>query len=185
VGTFIARFSAGKDSPALENGLITQDYLPSADDTADPWIALFRAIHATYEPQEPFDNMTVYGMAAAYTFTDALWRAGRHPTRQSIVDLVNDGAVNLGGPGLVPLQYSAMDHDGYPGEQIGEVQDGKLILAGPVFVTHLSGPVFARPVIESAPPREPLRQADRGDREHSVTVDPGCLCWRLCDVQDR
>jgi len=60
------------DSPAsaaLENGLVTQDYLPSASDTASPWISLFREIHDTYQPQAPFDNMTVYGMAAAYAFT--------------------------------------------------------------------------------------------------------------------
>ena len=58
------------------------------------WIKLFRKVHDTYEAQQPFDNMTVYGMAAAYTFVRALQLAGRNPTRQSIVAALNSGAAN-------------------------------------------------------------------------------------------
>jgi Periplasmic binding protein len=152
VGRLIEQFSGGKASPALENGLITQDYLPSASDTANPWIALFRKIHDTYQPQAPFDNMTVYGMTAAYLFTRALQAAGPDPTRQSIIAAVNLGAVNFGGPGLVPLDYSPVNHDGYPGEQIGTVRNGGIVLSGPVYVTHGSGPVIALPPATTTPP---------------------------------
>ncbi len=106
VGGLIRQFSGGKASPALENGLITQDYLPSASDTANPWIALFRQIHDTHDTWAPFDNMTVYGMTAAYLFIRALQAAGPRPTRQSVITAVNSSAVNLGGPGLIPLDYS-------------------------------------------------------------------------------
>jgi ABC-type branched-subunit amino acid transport system substrate-binding protein len=153
VGTLIRQFSGGKASPALEDGLITQDYLPPASDTANPWIRLFRQIHDTYEPQAPFDNMTVYGMAAAYAFTRALQYAGPHPTRQSIIAAVNSGAVNSGGPGLIPLGYSPLNHDGYPGEQIGIVRNGGIMLTGPVYITRNNGPVIAVPPVITIPPR--------------------------------
>jgi hypothetical protein len=161
VGSFIARFSGGKASAALENGLVTEDYLPSSSDTANPWIRLFRQIHDAYEPQAPFDNMAIYGMAAGYTFTDALWHAGRNPTRESILDAVNAGRIDFGGPGLLPLQYAAFDHDGYPGEQIGRVENGDLVLSGPVFETHLAGPVIPREPARTVPPRALTEGAPR------------------------
>lgn len=152
VGSLITRFSQGKAGPSLENGLITQDYLPSASDVANPWIQLFRQIHDTYEPQAPFDNMTVYGMAAAYAFTRALEAAGPDPTQRSIVAAVDFGAVNFGGPGLIPLAYSPLNHDGYGGEEIGVVQDGGIQLSGPVYLTHDDGPVIAVPPVTFDPP---------------------------------
>jgi branched-chain amino acid transport system substrate-binding protein len=152
VAGWIARYSAGKGSPALENGLVTQDYLPSATGTANPWIRAFRRIHENHEPDAPFDNMTVYGMAAAYTFTQALRQAGRDPTRQSIIAAIDHGAVNTSGPALVALRDSVRDHDGYPGEQIGRIANRKLVLSGPVYETGLSGPVTAHRAARSPLP---------------------------------
>jgi branched-chain amino acid transport system substrate-binding protein len=152
VASLIEQFSGGIAAPALEGGLITQDYLPSASDTANPWIQLLRQIHDTYQPQAPFDNMTVYGMAAAYNFTRALQAAGPNPTRQSIVAAMNFGAVNFGGAALVPLAESPFSHDGYPGEQVGTVQNGGIILSGPVYITHDNGPVIPLPPIVTQPP---------------------------------
>jgi ABC-type branched-subunit amino acid transport system substrate-binding protein len=153
VGGLLQRFSGGKAGPALEDGLITQDYLPSAADTHNPWISLFRQIHDTYEAKAPFDNLTVYGMAAAYEFTRALRAAGPKPTRQSIVAAVNAGRVNVGGPGLVPLDYSPLNHAGYAGEQIGVVHNGVIMLNGPAFVTHDDDPIIAVDVTTTRPPR--------------------------------
>jgi hypothetical protein len=146
-----AWFSGGRAGSALENGLIAQDFLPSAADPTNPWIALFRQIHDRYEPQAPFDNLTVYGMAAAFTFSRALFAAGPHPTRASIVAAINRGAVNVGGPGLAPLDYSPANHAGYAGEQIGTVRDDAFDLSGPVFVTHDAGPVIAVPARRTIP----------------------------------
>jgi ABC-type branched-subunit amino acid transport system substrate-binding protein len=153
VAGWIGRLSGGNASPDLENGLVTQDYLPASNDTANAWITLFRKIHDAYEPNEPFDNMTVYGMAAAYTFTRALEHAGTNPTRRSIVAAIDSGAVNSAGPGLVQLDDSAQDHDGYPGEEIGTVQNGGIVLSGPVRYVGRSGKVAARPAITTSPPR--------------------------------
>jgi ABC-type branched-subunit amino acid transport system substrate-binding protein len=153
VAGWIARLSGGKANPDLENGLVTQDYLPAANDSTNAWIKLFRRIHDTYEPQVPFDNMTVYGMAAAFAFTQALQHAGVHPTRQSIVAAINAGAANADGPGLVQLNDSAHDHDGFPGEEIGTVQNGGIRLNGPIYTQGPSGAVVARPVTTTSPPR--------------------------------
>jgi hypothetical protein len=145
VAGLIQRFSAGRASPALENGLITQDYLPSASEAANRWIALFRRIHDAYEPQTPFDNLTVYGMAAAFNFTEALRAAGPNPTRQSIVAALNAGAVNFGGPGLTPLAYSPRNHAGYAGIRTGTVNNGAIVLSGPIRITHDTGPIITLP----------------------------------------
>jgi branched-chain amino acid transport system substrate-binding protein len=155
VATWLARLSGGKASPALENGLVTQDYLPSAGDTSNPWIRLFLKIHNIYEPRAPFDNMTTYGMAAAYTFVRALARAGRNPTRESIESAIEHGAVNLSGPALIPLKDSGTDHDGFPGEQIGKIENGTLVLSGPAYETSEAGPVISHRISRSAPPRQP------------------------------
>jgi hypothetical protein len=153
VGTFIQRFSGGKASPALEDGVLTEDFLPSAADATNPWIKLFRQIHDTYEPQQPFDNPTVFGMTVAFDFTEALRAAGPNPTRESIVAAVNRGALNVGGPGLVPLDFSFVNHGGYAGERVGTVSDGAIVLAGPVFLVHDTGPILVVPANRARPPR--------------------------------
>jgi ABC-type branched-subunit amino acid transport system substrate-binding protein len=152
VGGLIQQFSRGNVSPSIEDGLITQSHLPSAADTANPWIRVFRQVHDRYEPSAPFDDNTVYGMAAAVVFVQALQQAGRNPTRASIVAAVNRGAVNAGGPGLVALPFSATDHDGYPGEQIGTVRNGAIVLSGPVFESGPSGAVTPHSIAHSTPP---------------------------------
>lgn len=154
VGPVITQFSRGRLSPALEDGLITQAHLPSAGDTADPWIRLFRKAHDQYDQAQPFDNLTVYGMAAAALFVQALRQAGQNPTRESIVAAIDRGAVNAGDPGVVSLDYSAGNHDGYPGAQVGTIRDGSLVLSGPAYVSGPGGSVTARPVVSTTPPRE-------------------------------
>jgi ABC-type branched-subunit amino acid transport system substrate-binding protein len=151
VAGVIQQFSRGKASPAIENGLITQAHLPSATDGDNAWIRLFRQVHDQYEPNQPFDNMTVYGMAAAALFVQALRQAGPNPTRSSIVSAINRGAVNAGGPGLVSLGYSARNHDGYPGAQIGSIQNGSLVLSGPAYEESPAGAVTAHTLVSSTP----------------------------------
>jgi ABC-type branched-subunit amino acid transport system substrate-binding protein len=152
VGLYLQRFSGGRAGVAMENGVSTLDYLPSSSDADNSWVRLFRQVHDTYEPQQPFDNMTVYGMAAAYTFTRALRLAGRNPTRQSIVAAVNSGAVNADGPGLASFDFSRGNHAGFSGEQVGIVRDGGIVLSGPVYVTHDTGPIVVRRPSSASPP---------------------------------
>ncbi len=57
------------------------------------------------------------------------------------------------GPGLGPLRFSADDHSGYGGLQIGKVQGGKSVLSGPVFTTDDgSGEVKESELSQEAPP---------------------------------
>ena len=61
---------------------------------SNSWIALFQKVHQQYIPQLPFDGNVLYGRALAYTFVDALQRAGANPTRQSIVDTIETQKLN-------------------------------------------------------------------------------------------
>ena len=75
LGTMFEAFSKGQASTALIEGAITDGYIPSVAQTSNSWIGLFKKIHDQYEPSAPFDFPTVYGMASAYTFAQAL----KHP----------------------------------------------------------------------------------------------------------
>jgi ABC-type branched-subunit amino acid transport system substrate-binding protein len=118
----LGKFSAGKAGADLLNGIVTDSYLPALNDTADPWTALFKKVHDQYVPNLPFDGNVEYGMAAAYTFAQALKAAGKNPTRQSLIDAVEAGGFK--GPGLAPFRFSKDSHAGYTGVRIG-VLDGK------------------------------------------------------------
>src|SRR5436190_1984865 len=76
VGGLLKAFSKGKANTALIEGAYTNGYLPSVNDTSNPWIALFKKIHDQYDAKAPFDGNVEYGMAAAYTFAAALKAAG-------------------------------------------------------------------------------------------------------------
>ncbi|HVV30950.1 MAG TPA: ABC transporter substrate-binding protein [Mycobacteriales bacterium] len=140
---------------ALLDGMITASYLPSPDDAANPWIALFRKIHDA-DPDlagEPFDANVVYGMAAASTFAQALAAAGPEPTRASLLAALTAAPLDPTGPGLTALTYSATDHGGFRGLQIGTVQGGRLTLGGPVYSTDAgTGPVRTVPAVHPVVP---------------------------------
>ena len=141
VGGLLKSFSKGKADTALIEGAYTDGYLPSVDDTSNPWIALFKKIHDKYDAKAPFDGNVEYGMAAAYTFAAALKAAGDDPTRQGIVDALNAGKV-APGPGTVPYRYAKDDHGGFGGVQIGHIVNGKIKLIGQPMVTDpASGPI--------------------------------------------
>jgi len=112
--TLVGRLGdAGK--PLLE-GLIGAGYLSSVDDTANPWIQLFRRINDQYNKGVEFDGNVLYGMSVGYVFVQALQRAGKDLTRDSIVAAIEKGGFK--GPGIVPLQYSKTDHSGLKPEYI-------------------------------------------------------------------
>ncbi|HWA64838.1 MAG TPA: ABC transporter substrate-binding protein [Mycobacteriales bacterium] len=127
----------GKD---LIQGIITDGYLASPSDPSNSWIQLFKKIHDTYIPKLPFDGNVEYGMAAAYTFAQALEAAGQNPTRESLVQAVEKGGFT--GPGLVPFGYSASDHSGYIGTQIGIIKGLAISPVGtPETTDDGSGPI--------------------------------------------
>jgi branched-chain amino acid transport system substrate-binding protein len=104
----------------LIQGLITDAYLPGSTDTSNSWIQLFTKVHDKYISNIPMDGNVVYGMSLAYLFAQAVTRAGKDLTRQSLLDAINKGGFT--GPGLVATQYSASNHNGYAGVQMVKIE---------------------------------------------------------------
>jgi ABC-type branched-subunit amino acid transport system substrate-binding protein len=121
---------------ALTTGIISDGYLPSVGDTSNSWIALFKKVHDQYDAKAPFDGNVLYGMGAAYTFVQAMLKAGRNPTRADLVSAINSGLSQ--GPEVAPFAYSNTDHDGVTGAYIGIINNGVLTQEGPVLVTDTS-----------------------------------------------
>jgi branched-chain amino acid transport system substrate-binding protein len=142
----------GSANASLENGVISDNYLPSEFDATNPWIKLFKQIHDRYDASEPFDGNTVYGMSSGYLFVQALKGAGKNPTRQSIVNALNANGASYKGPGLVPFGFSKNYHGGYLGAQIGTVNNGQIITTGPVYQTRDTGPITIYSGGQPAPP---------------------------------
>jgi branched-chain amino acid transport system substrate-binding protein len=127
---------SGSFGDSLIQGIITDSYLPSLGEGSNSWIALFTKIHNEYIPTLPMDGNVLYGMAAAYTFVQAMFKAGRNPTRQDLVSAVNGGLPQ--GVSVAPYAYSSTDHDGITGAYVAEVESGVLVALGPVQVTDNS-----------------------------------------------
>jgi branched-chain amino acid transport system substrate-binding protein len=84
---------AAKSSSAdAVNGIISVQYWMDPAETryAKPGaIDLYRSIMSKYNPQGNVkDSFNVYGMAQAWTFVDALKRAGKRPTRASLMKAI-------------------------------------------------------------------------------------------------
>ena len=117
----------------LINGIITDGYLPSAGETGNSWIQLFTKVHAEYDAKAPFDGNVLYGMAAAYTFVQAMFKAGRNPTRASLVAAIEAGLPQ--GPAIAPYAYSSSSHFGITGAYIGAIENGVIVEEGSVLTT--------------------------------------------------
>ena len=82
-----ARTAAG--SADAVNGVVTTAYLKDVTSPTyanDPQVLLYKRLMAKYAPGQPAtDGLFFYGMAKADTFIQALYRAGRNPTRASVM----------------------------------------------------------------------------------------------------
>jgi ABC-type branched-subunit amino acid transport system substrate-binding protein len=134
--SFAKQGGATVNGNALTAGMISDGYAPSVGDTSNSWITLFKKIHDQYDAKAPFDGNVLYGMGAAYTFVQAMLKAGRNPTRADLVSAINGGLPQ--GPVVAPYAYSATDHDGVTGAYIGIINNGVLTQEGPVLVTDTS-----------------------------------------------
>jgi ABC-type branched-subunit amino acid transport system substrate-binding protein len=117
----------------LTNGIITDGYLPTLGDTSNSWTALFKKVHDTYDAKAPFDGNVLYGEAVAYTFVQAMLKAGRNPTRADLVNAINAGLPQ--GPAVAPYAYSSTDHAGVTGAYMGVITNGVLTQHGSVLTT--------------------------------------------------
>jgi ABC-type branched-subunit amino acid transport system substrate-binding protein len=148
--SFAKQGGATVSGNALTQGIITDGYLPSLGDTTNSWIALFMKIHSQYLPKLPFDGNVAYGIAAAYTFVQAMFKAGRNPTRQDLLSAINGGLPQ--GPAVAPYAYSATDHNGITGAYIAVIKNGALVQKGPVLVTDTSPTGAITPYTTAQPP---------------------------------
>jgi ABC-type branched-subunit amino acid transport system substrate-binding protein len=148
--SFAKQGGATVSGNALTQGIITDGYLPSLGDMSNSWIALFSKIHKEYLPKLPFDGNVAYGIAAAYTFVQAMFKAGRNPTRQDLLNAINSGLPQ--GPSVAPYAYSATDHNGITGAYIAVIKNGELVQKGPVLVTDTSPTGAITPYTTPQPP---------------------------------
>jgi ABC-type branched-subunit amino acid transport system substrate-binding protein len=132
----LAEFAKNKTAGfgnSLTQGIITDSYLPSLGQASNSWITLFKKIHDTYIPKLPFDGNVLYGMSVGYTFVQAMFGAGKNPTRADLVSAINKGLPQ--GVAVAPFAYSASDHNGITGAYIGVIKDGQLDPITGVYVT--------------------------------------------------
>ena len=127
----------------LINGIITDGYLPAVGQTSNSWTQLFSKVHAQYDASAPFDGNVLFGMATAYAFVQAMFKAGRNPTRASLVAAIEGGLPQ--GPAVAPYAYSSSSHFGITGAYIGVIQNGVLEQEGSVLTTDTTatGPITA------------------------------------------
>ncbi len=133
---FAKQGGATVNGNVLIDGIITDGYTPPLGDTSNSWIALFKKIHDEYDTQAPFDGNVLYGEAVAYTFVQAMLKAGRNPTRADLVAAINGGLPQ--GPAVATYAYSPSDHDGVTGAYIGVIRNGVVVQEGPVLTTNTS-----------------------------------------------
>jgi branched-chain amino acid transport system substrate-binding protein len=119
----------------LINGIISDAYLPALG-TSDSWYVLFKKVHDQYEPKAPLDGNFFYGMSVAYTFVQAMLKAGKNPTRADLVTAIQGGMPQ--GPAVAPYSYSSSDHAGITGAYMGVINNGVLVQQGSVLVTDTS-----------------------------------------------
>ena len=141
VSAFAKQSGATLNGSALINGIITDGYAPSLGDLTNSWTALWKKVHDQYDAKAPFDGNVVYGMEVAYSFVQAMFKAGRNPTRASLVSAIEGGLPQ--GPIVAPYAYSATDHAGMTGAYMAKIQNGVIVQEGPVLVTDASatGPI--------------------------------------------
>lgn len=131
----ITAVGKGKAPTSLINGMVSDTYLPALNDTSNSWVTLFRKIQSG-DPaiaKFPYDGNVEYGMAAAYTFVQALQAAGKNLTRAGLVHAIENS--HFSGPGLVPFRFSPTVHAGYSGVQVTQIQNGVAVPQGKVLVT--------------------------------------------------
>ena len=150
--SFAAKGHQKVNGNALTQGIITDGYLPALGDTGNSWISLFSKVRQQYIAKLPFDGNVEYGMAVAYAFVEAMFKAGRNPTRQDLVNAVNSGIAQ--GPLVAPYAYSKSNHNGETGAYMGVIKDGVLVPQGKVLVTDTS-PAGAITPLSATPPAAP------------------------------
>jgi ABC-type branched-subunit amino acid transport system substrate-binding protein len=144
----------------LLNNVITTAFAPGEADTSNAWIQWDKEILQKYAPslyaKSGLDGNTVYGVALAYTFVQALEKAGKNLTRDGLMAAINSQGKHFVTPGFVPLSYSSSVHYGYEGEQMVKLES-----SAPPAVTPTGswiGYVPVGPVVTTSPGPGPIKK---------------------------
>jgi ABC-type branched-subunit amino acid transport system substrate-binding protein len=156
-GASAAQVSA---AASLLNGVITDAYFAPESDTSNPWVQTEKKILEKYAPslwaKSGLDGNTQYGVALAYTFVQALEKAGSNLTRQSLMNAINQHGKSFVTPGYVPLNYSSSVHYGFEGEEVVKLES-----SAPPAVTPTGnwiGSVPLSPVYTTSPGSGPVNK---------------------------
>jgi ABC-type branched-subunit amino acid transport system substrate-binding protein len=113
-------------SGLLLNGVITTAYFAPESDASNAWVQFEKKILQQYAPslyaKSGLDGNTGYGVALAYTFVQALQKAGKNLTRQSLLNAIDQHGKNFVTPGFVPLSYSSSVHYGFEGQEVVKLE---------------------------------------------------------------
>ena len=168
VGPLLSSFAQkGGATPAqvasaggLLNGVITTAYFAPESDTTNPWVQTEKNILQKYAPslyaKAGLDGNTQYGVALAYTFVQALQKAGKNLTRQGLLNAIDSHGKSFVTPGFVPLSYSSSVHYGFEGEEVLKLES-----SAPPAVTPTGswiGGVAVSPVEVTSPGSGPIKK---------------------------
>jgi branched-chain amino acid transport system substrate-binding protein len=138
VGSLLSKFSEGAvDGAQPLDGVLTTEYIAGVDNTEDPWVQLWQQVWDEHGEKGKLTNFRVYGMAKAYAFVQALMMAGPDPTREGIVEAIEQWDPELPGPELAPFRFSEDSHMGISGMQIVELDGGVGQPLTPVLVSDI------------------------------------------------
>src|ERR1700691_2781434 len=134
--SFAKQGGATVNGNELTDGIITDDYAPSVGDTSNSWIQLFTKVRNQYDPKAPPDGNVLFGEAVAYTFVQAMFKAGRNPTRADLLTAIERRLPQ--GAAVAPYAFSSTDHAGITGAYMGVIKNGALVQEGSVLTTDTS-----------------------------------------------
>ena len=145
--TVFAPLSAKGLTQDPEIGAVSFSWLP-ATTSGSPWIPLMRTLMTKYYPgftsATPLDGNMEYGISWGVAFVEALKAAGRNFTRASFLKTLTSTTFTQT-PSLLPLRYTAGDHQGLDGGYLTSVTSATAVtpLTGTVYQTNSapSGPV--------------------------------------------
>jgi branched-chain amino acid transport system substrate-binding protein len=131
------KIAVGAAGAAYVNGSLSISYLKDPANPAqanDPAIKQYKALLAKYEPSaDPSDQLNVYGFSKAETFVQALYKAGKKPTRTSLMKALL--SLNQPNKFLLPgvmQKTSKRDHFIVSQMQLIRFENGVWLKAGPL-----------------------------------------------------
>ena len=138
VGSLLSKFSEGAvDGAQPLDGVLSTEYIAGVDNADDPWVQLWNKVWDEHGEDGELTNYRVYGMAKAYAFVQALMMAGPDPTRDGIVDAIEQWDPATAGPELAPFRFSEDSHMGISGMRIVEFKGGQGEPLSPVLVSDI------------------------------------------------